>query len=1588
MTTLYLFLLLKSLLSPELPAPMPPKSLLQTKEIALPDSSILPLLSRKLEQARAHFRPEKCYIHTDRTLLEPGDTLWFCAYLPDAGDLHPTRTSDVVYADLLDPKGSILAHKTILALDGTAPGEFIFPKEYPGGLYKIRAYSNWMRNTARYGAPAASLAGTQTGTTPEKAPTTFFEREITLQKTVLPKLNLSLEFERKALGPGDEAVARFDAFDLENQPIASQKARFVVQIDGVEAVRGKASTDENGRAYIRFKLPAALKSGDGLLDVEIEHKGRSEAIARAVPITLQTVALQFFPEGGDAVAGLPCRMAFKAVDKFGKPADVEGVVTDSAGRTITTFSSYHHGMGAFDFVPEHGVFYTARLSKPVAADYPLPAALPSGMVLHLAEHGADSLKFAVAGKGRPGGLFFIGKARDSIFFYKELYWKDSTEKIAIPIAGLPPGIAHFTLLNENMVAQAERLVFVNRDRGLRVDLQFDKKQYRPREAVHLDIGVYDAEGQPVSGAFSVAVADETLLTHADDKQGNILAALLLEQDVRGRVEEPNFYFDAREPKSRQALDYLLMTQAWRRFVWKEVLEGKMPKMEYAAQRADVSGVILDKFGHPKPGETILLRGANRTSTSDSAGRFLFKKIDLTGDSPKYLSTDRMLKLLYFYSDSFLLSPYYTLSDTPGFYTVDTVAGLTGLVKGKVTDISSGEPMPGVTIYDSENSTGTITDADGNYTLRNVGRNTIRATYVGYETVTTKPIPVRPGYTHYVDFHLGVRDNVLEEVIVSAQAFDRSSQSVSFSVASYKEEPGRRKKKASALRNKTSHSKPVATVSKKATPDPNPLKLSRRYKTPPAGTEADNPPTASRKRGLFARLFRRASPPTALPTPPLKPAWHESNLPKSQMPHLLQFVRAREFYAPDYSAPGAQPGQIRSDFRPVLYWKPNIRTDKNGRASVSFYTSDALTNFRATLEGIAHTGLPAHATQKMFVQKPVGIEMKAPTQVMEGDTLKLRILLTNNTLYPVSGGFNIEAPPHFEAFAAAAENVVLAAAEIRVVERAYAVHLPATDAVQNGIKLFFEGDEVMADALELEIPVVKRGFPVEKVMGFFAQNAAFDVKLSDPVPGSLSLSINGYPSPLEDVLKSLDRMLRQPSGCFEQVSSSNYPNLLVLDLLRQTGRANPETEKRARALLADGYKRLTGYECKSGGFDWFGNDPGNTWLTAYGILQFTDMKSVFPVDQKIIDRSVQWLRKILNYPYAPDYTKKDIFRAYIAWAVSAAGYARLFKNEIETALNQAEQSGNPYQIALLANALGIQKDPRGKVLLDTLTSKQQADGSWTGAKHSVTGSTGQCLKIETTALAVLAYLQHNQLDGPAQKGLDFLVKSKTPYGYGSTQSTVLALKALTEYAKKGQARQGDGLLEVRINGKVVEEVPYTAASAIPITIKNLERFITTDSARVEVFFKDTAHYFPIDAELKYRSRRADDAPACPLAFKTTWAANTPIAVGSTVRLNAELRNTTDQTLAAPMVMVGIPAGLSLQNWQLKQLTEQKICDYYELWEGYAVFHFQSLLPGETKIVPLDLRADFSGTFEAPASQAFLYYANDQRVWSKPERVTVR
>ena len=89
----------------------------------------------------------------------------------------------------------------------------------------------------------------------------------------------------------------------------------------------------------------------------------------------------------------------------------------------------------------------------------------------------------------------------------------------------------------------------------------------------------------------------------------------------------------------------------------------------------------------------------------------------------------------------------------------------------------------------------------------------------------------------------------------------------------------------------------------------------------------------------------------------------------------------------------------------------------------------------------------------------------------------------------------------------------------------------------------------------------------------------------------------------------------------------------------------------------------------------------------------------------------------------------------------------------------------------------------------------------------------------------------------------------------------------------------------------------------------------------------------------------------------------------------------------MAIIGIPAGLSVQPWQLKELHEKKIFDYYEIKGNNIAIYYRGMGPLSEKHIPLDLKAEIPGKYDAPASSAYLYYTNEFKTWNAIGKVTV-
>ncbi|HUG91717.1 MAG TPA: hypothetical protein VML55_12835, partial [Planctomycetaceae bacterium] len=437
-------------------------------------------------------------------------------------------------------------------------------------------------------------------------------------------------------------------------------------------------------------------------------------------------------------------------------------------------------------------------------------------------------------------------------------------------------------------------------------------------------------------------------------------------------------------------------------------------------------------------------------------------------------------------------------------------------------------------------------------------------------------------------------------------------------------------------------------------------------------------------------------------------------------------------------------------------------------------------------------------------------------------------------------------------------------------------------------------------------------------------------------------------------------------------------------------------QRSSEMLGKGYDRLMGYECKGGGFEWFGEDPGHEALTAYGLMEFTDMAQVRDVDREMLARTRKWLlgrrdgkggfireRRALHTWLAD----ADVSNAYITWALLNAGEKDL-TGEVEWVREAAKTAQNSYVLALAANVL-VQAGQRqaANELLEKLIHLQSPDGSISGATTSIVGSGGEALAIETTALAALAWLSDPDYIDFVDKAVRYLAGACKSGRFGSTQSTVLALKAIVEQDKALARPKASGSVQLVVDGRPVgEPVAFDTNTQGAIPLPDMAGLLQPGRHTVEVKMTGGSN-MPYALAVNVNTLQPSSSNECRVRLDVGLV-DESLDEGGITEARVVCTNTAGETVPTPVAIIGIPGGLEVRHDQLKELVKSGRIAAYEVLGREVVLYWRELKAGEKRELPISLVAALPGEYTGPASRAYLYYTDEHKQWAEPLRVEVR
>ncbi len=775
-------------------------------------------ITNKLNAFASTLKAEKVYLHFDKPYYGAGDTIYFKAYVTSGGQHRLSALSGILYVDLIAPSAKLTKAIKLKLVNGLAWGDFALPDTLKGGNYRIRAYTNPMRNDGEG---------------------SFFGQDILI---------------------------------------------------GSMGIKG---VPEGGNTVNKTTI---LKTPVNKYDI------------------------RFLPEGGSFIAGNYSRIAFKAVDPNGFGAEVKGTVTDEAGQEVCTFASAHLGMGTFNIVAREGVAYKANITfaDGSTAIVDLPRAVNTGYTLSLNNSNADTIRLRITAAG--------GSSMDKLSLLAQTggvvdYAAESTPGLkffsaVIPKNRFPTGIVQFTLFNANGEPMNERLAFVNNPAdSLRMAISA-KNTYAPRQKVNIRLSATGGDDKPVSGNFSVAVIDETNVPVDEDAENTILSNLLLTSELRGAIEQPNYYFRNVNDKKLADLDILMLTQGYRSFEWKKVLADATTPVKYQPEQSlQISGTVK-RNGKAVPGAKVKLftttNGVFMLDTlTDKNGKFIFPNLEFA-DNTKFVVQSRVEKgqddvTLDLDTPSFPAismkaagvndsQPFkkadtaYYMVNQRRFYQEQQKYGInkTSIVLREVKVEAKKDPI----IPHSENLNGSG-NADQVLTAKDIERFICGRLKDCLQGVLKGVIFTRNG-TPTFDGHTPI-PIAIDGTFVESDEFDNiradDVEGIEFIYRMHN----------AAIYGPRAAGGLLLITTKRA------KRINNYYRYAP---------------GVVTYL------------------------PKG-------FYKAREFYSPQYDNP--KTNQKMLDLRSTIYWNPNIVTDKDGKASFTYFNADGRGTYRIVIEGIDAEG---------------------------------------------------------------------------------------------------------------------------------------------------------------------------------------------------------------------------------------------------------------------------------------------------------------------------------------------------------------------------------------------------------------------------------------------------------------------------------------------------------------------------------------------------------------------------------------------------------------------------------------------------------
>jgi hypothetical protein len=1531
---------------------------------------------------------------TEKPIYQPGQTIHVRALALDRAS-HEATARRKLTLEVEDSRGNKV-FKKVTQTDqyGVASAEFVLAEEVNLGTYHLRALMD-------------AGAGGATNTA---------EAAINVERYVLPKFKVSVEFAgkdshaRRGYRPGDHVTGTVRANYFFGKPVDG--AEITVKGSAMDVALGDAGsargrTDAGGAYQFDLKLPAyfaglPLNQGTARVLIEATVKdsaGHAETRGEAVTVSQNPLIVTAVPEGGTLIPNLENQVFVLASYPDGTPAAASLKIhaAGNADQSATTDA------GGVAVIRLRGGAETSALRVEASdaegnrASSTVPLELRQGeeQILLRTERAVyragDRIPLKVFSTRARGTAYIDVVKNGQTVLTRDLDLVNGVAELTLAATPDLAGTVDFSAYLFGRDARPvgdHRLVFVQPADELKVEAAADAAVYKPGDEARIRFRVTNSKGEGVQAALGLQVVDEAVFALAEKRPGFAKVFFYLEQEVmKPRYEihsigmpdivepVPLAKADQRDRAARAlfAATEIASPNKFETEVGRTVPQNK--SAEYAGRyqkqfqaRVQQMAESLTHAYRQNRNAGDLSKLAAQAETLDSWGTGLrverepwypqkrYYVVRSAGPDKRFDTADDLSAALEVRTRKIAGPP---ISDEMSIdleieHDRGPFNGRAEVV-GSVKD-ATGAAVPGATITAREATGGATrtatTNATGQFTLAGLaaGEFQLRVATPGFKTASRAVT-------------LKVRDRAVLSAVLSVGAAMEAVE--------------------------------VAVVANRITIGGNAGGVL-------GGIVGGIPGGIGGGGGVIRAMAARAfDAPMALP-----PVKAEAMLERRDF-NTATFAKKEKD-----SVVGAAAPHVRSYFPEALYINPEIVADRDGRASILIRMADNITTWRMAMLASTSHGALGSGTGSLKVFQDFFVDLDLPVTLTQGDRVSIPVAAYNYS--GAAGNVSLELQP--AEWFALVDDVPAKSLTVesgRVGGAQFTLEARRIGKFKLTLSARMTGGVNRADIVVREIEVVPNGRERNLVFnGRLESTVRHEVAFPPAsIPEASKILVRLYPGPLSQVVEGMDAILRMPGGCFEQTSSSTYPNVLALDYMKRMKKLTPEVHARAEGYIANGYQRLLTFEVAGGGFSWFGNPPANQILTSYGLMEFSDMSKVHDVDAKVIQRTQQWLagRQQADGSWKPDTSfinegatnrfNSDVARitAYIAWALANTGYqGPAVEKAREFVERQMGGKMDSYTLAVVANfAVEYGKDRQFtaramQLLLDARTEKDE-QAWWTAEETGVYGR-GASAGVETTGLAAQALIKWGGASATASKALGYLASKKDAAGtWGTTQATIMALRAILLSTEKG-ASDVRGTVEVSLNGKRVETLTLTADNNDLLHQFALQGVDSKGGNAVELRFTGKGglayqvvgrHFVP------WEEKQASEPLAISVNYDRTRLAQDDIATAT-----ATVKNNLNKAANMVMVDLGIPPGFDLLSEDLQAFQEKTAgkkggrLEKFSLTATQAILYFDSIGAGDTLTVRFRLRAKYPVRARTFQSRVYEYYDPEVNSVARPVQLEVR